>query len=149
MRSVRWCMRKFFVNWQLLHKQKVVDDGDDSPGSRCVHREASRASPLRPLPEPLSHASSPWEDGGLWSLVSRKHSLAVHWMAPEIMAAHNRDGPGGRKRQPLKGPSLYQELATESGPSTYVLLFIVTTLCEAATCIPMSQQRNLRCGGVQ
>lgn len=142
-------MRKFFVNWQVLHKQKVADDGGDSTGSRCIRREASRASPLRPLPKPLSHTLSPWEDGGLWSFASRKHSLAVHWMAPKIMAAHNRDGPGGRRRQPPKGSSSYQELATKSGPFTYVLSFIVTTLCEVGTCIPMSQQRKLRCGGVQ
>lgn len=71
---------------------------------------------------PLNQAPCPWEGG---SLVSRKHSSACTWMAPETLVCH--EGPGGRwlDCHLLQGASFLPGARHQVRPLTYALSFVV------------------------
>ena len=116
-------MRKFFINCQMPRKHKVMGDDD---GSSCIHRASGWASPLRPVLEPCS---APQEGGGLWSLVSRKHSSAVLWVPPKSMACLSAWWARRGRFHLCWAPSSCQELDTSQALSC-IFPHSLSPLCE-------------------
>lgn len=97
-----------------------------------LHPQSLAGHLLRPS---LNQVPSPWEDGGLSSLVSKKHSLAMHQMPLKMPPVMGQEESASLCR----ASSSCQELVR---PFDVCLSFTVTTLCEVRAYSPVFTEQE-------